>query len=64
MLAGLNASAWFPGAGLFVLMATPGLRVGIAVVEAVRSRDWFFVLVTAAVILLLALSAALAFVSN
>lgn len=46
--------------GLIVLMATPGLRVAVAVVEAVRSRDWFFVLITAMVVLLLGVTAALA----
>lgn len=46
--------------GLLVLMATPGLRVAVAVVEAVRSRDWFFVLITGAVVLLLGATAVLA----
>jgi uncharacterized membrane protein len=46
--------------GLIVLMATPALRVVIAVIEAVRSQDWFFVLVTVVVVLLLGLTAGLA----
>ena len=46
--------------GLLVLMATPGLRVALAVLEAVRARDWFFVLITAMVVMLLGLTAGLA----
>jgi uncharacterized membrane protein len=46
--------------GLLVLMATPGLRVGLAVLEAVRTRDWFFVLITSIVVMLLGLTAGLA----
>ena len=42
--------------GLFVLMATPVLRVAVAIVEAIRMRDWFFVANTLAVMLLLGLT--------
>ena len=37
-------------AGLFVLMATPILRVIVSIVEYVRMRDWFFVATTLAVL--------------
>lgn len=40
-------------AGLFVLMATPVLRVIVSVVEYVRMRDWFFVATTLIVLLVL-----------
>ena len=33
-------------AGLFVLMATPILRVVVSLVEYARMRDWFFVATT------------------
>ena len=46
--------------GLVILMATPALRVVVAVLEAIRIRDWFFVAVTGAVVLLLGLTLALA----
>jgi len=46
--------------GLIVLMLTPALRVAVAVVEAVRTRDWFFVTTTGLVILLLGLTLTLA----
>jgi uncharacterized membrane protein len=42
--------------GLFALMATPALRVAVAIIEAVRLRDWLFVTATVAVILLLGLT--------
>lgn len=42
--------------GLMTLMATPALRVLVAVVESVRMRDWFFVSTTLAVVLLLGLT--------
>ena len=42
--------------GLIVLMATPMLRVGVSVVEALRLGDWFFIATTAAVAALLAMS--------
>jgi uncharacterized membrane protein len=47
--------------GLFVLMGTPVLRVTVAVIEAYRMRDWFFLATTLAVMLLLGLTAAHAF---
>lgn len=42
--------------GLIVLMATPTVRVGVALLEAVRSRDWLFVALTAGVVLVLGLT--------
>lgn len=33
-------------AGLMVLMGTPVLRVVVSCIEFVRTRDWFYVLVT------------------
>lgn len=55
--------AWANGAltvGLMVLMATPILRVLVSLVAYVRMRDWFFVLTTVAVFVLLAITVALA----
>ena len=43
-------------AGLFVLMATPMLRVSVALVEAVREEDWFLVGTTLSVMLLVAVT--------
>jgi uncharacterized membrane protein len=40
-------------AGLVVLMATPAARVVVSLVEYLRARDWFFVLTTGGVILVL-----------
>jgi uncharacterized membrane protein len=51
-------------AGLFVLMATPLLRVAVSVVEAVRLRDWFFIGTTAAVATLLTISITYALLSR
>lgn len=59
--AGLAASmiGW-PGAGvilqlgLWVLMATPVVRVGVSFVEYVRQRDWFFACTTLAVLAVIA----------
>ena len=42
--------------GLFVLMATPILRVIVSVVEYARMRDWFFVATTLAVLTVLAVT--------
>ena len=42
--------------GLTILMITPALRVAIAVVEALRLRDWLFVTTTIAVVVLLGLT--------
>jgi uncharacterized membrane protein len=53
-----SATAVVLTAGLFVLMATPVLRVGVTVVESVRTRDWFFVSTTIAVVVLLGLTLA------
>ena len=52
----LDSAAWLLTTGLIALMATPMLRVAVSVVEAVRLRDWYFVLTTAAVAGLLAVS--------
>ena len=41
-------------AGLVLLMATPVLRVGVAVVAFVRRREWWFVLFTVLVLALIA----------
>lgn len=41
-------------AGLLLLMATPALRVVVAVVEALRARDWTFAAASLAVALVLA----------
>ncbi len=46
--------------GLILLMATPIFRVGVSLVEYVRIRDWFFSATTAAVLLVLLTSVALA----
>jgi uncharacterized membrane protein len=43
-------------AGLIILMATPILRVMISVVEYVRMREWFFALITLAVLLVLSVT--------
>ena len=40
--------------GLYVLMATPILRVVVSVVEYIRMRDWFFAGTTLAVLAVLA----------
>lgn len=40
--------------GLFVLMGTPMLRVLVSFVEYVRMKDWFFVLTTLVVLVVLA----------
>jgi uncharacterized membrane protein len=48
--------------GLFVLMATPILRVVLSVVEYIRMRDWFFVITTAAVLAVLFVTVAVAYV--
>ncbi len=37
--------------GLLILMATPMLRVVVSVVEYVQMQDWFFVVLTVAVLL-------------
>jgi uncharacterized membrane protein len=47
-------------AGLIVLMATPILRVVVSLAEYMRMRDWFFVLITLVVLLVLCASVILA----
>ena len=47
-------------AGLIVLMSTPAIRVCIAVLGAIRERDWLFLTSTLAVTLLLVLTMGLA----
>ena len=47
-------------AGLVVLMATPIVRVVVSLVAYIRMRDWFFVLTTVMVFLLLAVTVTLA----
>jgi uncharacterized membrane protein len=46
--------------GLIVLMATPIMRVVVSLVAYVRMRDWFFVLTTVTVFVLLAVTVTLA----
>jgi uncharacterized membrane protein len=46
--------------GLILLMATPILRVAVSLVEYIRMRDWFFSATTAAVLVVLLTSVALA----
>ena len=48
-----HAADWILNAGLFVLMATPILRVVVSVIEYARMRDWFFVATTMTVLLVL-----------
>jgi uncharacterized membrane protein len=40
----------FLNGGLLILMATPMLRVVVSAVEYVQMRDWFFVVLTVAVL--------------
>jgi uncharacterized membrane protein len=47
-------SVWLMDAGLLALMATPMLRVLVSFVEYLRERDWFFVVTTLAVLVILA----------
>jgi uncharacterized membrane protein len=47
-------------AGLILLMSTPAIRVCIAVLGAIRERDWMFLTSTVAVTLLLVLTMGLA----
>jgi uncharacterized membrane protein len=51
---------WLLDAGLFVLMATPILRVLLSFAEYVRLRDWAFVATTIVVLVELALTLTLA----
>jgi len=69
LLVGLVAFMMLPGeprvevvltAGLILLMSTPAIRVCIAVLGALRERDWLFLTSTLTVTLLLALTMGLA----
>ena len=55
-----QATAYMLMLGLLVLMATPMLRVAVAVIESIRMQDWFFIATTLAVLLLLSLTLILA----
>ena len=46
--------------GLIVLMSTPILRVVVSLVAYIRMRDWFFVMTTVMVFVLLAVTVGLA----
>jgi uncharacterized membrane protein len=46
--------------GLFVLMATPMLRVVVSFVEYIRMKDWFFMATTVVVLGVLAMTVILA----
>jgi hypothetical protein len=46
--------------GLVILMATPILRVVVSLVEYARMRDWFFVLTTLVVLIVLFVTIAVA----
>jgi len=46
--------------GLIVLMATPIMRVAVSLVAYIRMRDWFFVMTTVMVFVLLAVTVGLA----
>lgn len=46
--------------GLIILMATPILRVAVSLVVYIRMRDWFFVMTTVMVFVLLAVTVSLA----
>lgn len=50
--------------GLYVLMATPILRVVVSVVEYARMRDWFFVATTLSVLGVLMMTLFYAFSSR
>jgi uncharacterized membrane protein len=47
----MTGAAWLLNAGLIVLMSTPILRVIVSFAEYIVMRQWFFVLVTAVVML-------------
>jgi uncharacterized membrane protein len=51
-----RASSWLLHAGIVVLIATPGARVVLSMMEYVRWRDWTFVITTSIVLLELAAS--------
>ena len=50
--------------GLIVLMATPIVRVAVSLVAYIRMRDWFFVVTTIMVFVLLAATVTLALKSG
>jgi uncharacterized membrane protein len=50
--------------GLIVLMATPILRVVVSLVVYIRMRDWFFVMTTVMVFVLLAVTVTLALLKS
>jgi uncharacterized membrane protein len=61
MTAGPSAAATMAlTIGLLILMATPILRVVVSLVAYVRMRDWFFVITTITVFVLLAVTVTLA----
>jgi hypothetical protein len=47
---------WLLRLGLMMLMATPILRVALAVAASIRAKDWSFVATTIGVVLLLAIT--------
>ena len=49
-----DLAQWLLATALVVLIATPPARVVVSVFEYVRARDWFFVMLTAVVLLALA----------
>ena len=51
-------------AGVVVLLATPGARVVVSIVEYANERDWLFVTLTAVVLVELMASAVVALVFN
>lgn len=60
LLAGLSmwtiaapSARWLMDAGLIILMATPVLRVVLAIVEYARARDWAFAAAAVAVLAIL-----------
>lgn len=55
------AGTWLLRFGLMALMATPILRIALAVAESIRLKDSFFTATTAVVLLLLMLTLAKAF---
>ena len=50
--------------GLIVLMATPIMRVIVSLVAYIRMRDWFFVMTTIAVFVLLTVTVVLAWMKT
>jgi uncharacterized membrane protein len=47
------------GGGLLLLIATPVMRVAVSILAFVAQRDWIYVLITSAVLLLILLSFAI-----